>query len=313
MNFSLRQLRAFVSVAESRSFSVSAVQLHVTQPALSASIHKLESLLDARLFDRDTRSVALTPAGQEFLVLSQRVLDEAARAEHDLRRYLTGNTGRVRFSAAPVFYRLGLQGVIRAFRHDHPNVELELHDVPSEASLEMLKGRRLDMALVTQVDASSDFDYTPVGTQSIVALLPTSHRLARRRTISWCDLLDVPVVALNSGGAMSTYCDQVLAISGIRLTPAYRVNQLVTAAALVQAGLGISVVSRSSACLVGSDDLKFMPLLTPEITRPISVAILAKHELSPAARLLHQAVAAINGNALVGSPQMRDVPLTVEP
>ena len=301
MKFSLRQLRAFVSVADTRSFSVSAGQLHVTQPTLSAAIQKLESLLGARLFDRDTRSVTLTPSGQEFLTLSRRVLDEAARAERDLQRYLSGGSGRVRFSAAPVFYRLGLQGVIRNFRLNCSNVDLELHDLPSEASLELLLDGRLDLALVTQVEAHADVDYTPIGTQSIVALLPASHRFARRRALAWRDLRDEPVVALHSGGAMSTYCDQVLTESGLQLKRPYRVNQLVTAAALVQAGLGVGIVSRSSASIVASDDLRCIPLTAPRITRPISLAILSKRELSPAARLLHQAVATIDGNALVGS------------
>ena len=105
MKFSLSQLRAFVSVAETRSFSTSATRLHVTQPTLSATIRTLEGLVEAKLFDRDTRNVAMTPVGEEFLAIAKRVLDEVERAQHDLKHRSGAWTGALRGVAGAVRLR----------------------------------------------------------------------------------------------------------------------------------------------------------------------------------------------------------------
>lgn len=291
MKFSLPQLRAFVSIAETHSFSTSAARLHVTQPTLSVTIRTLEELVGARLFDRDTRNIALTPVGREFLAMAQRVLGEAERAQHDLQQFLNGHRGRVRFSALPVLYRFHLPQAITAFRQACPEIELQLFDLPTETAVERLRDGGLDIAVVTAVEAGAALDCAPVATQTIAALLPADHPLARLPVIPWEALRGEPTVVLNSGGVMSAYCDQILFQAGIRFSGTYRVEQLVAAAGLVQAGLGIGVMSGYSARLMATDGLVHRSLVEPSISRPICLASIAGRELSPAARRLRDTVA----------------------
>jgi len=290
MKFSLPQLRAFVSVAETLSFSLSAARLHVTQPTLSATIRNLEEQVGARLFDRDTRNIALTPVGREFLEMAQRVLDEVARAQHGLRQFISGRRGRVRFSALPVLYRFHLPEAIMAFRRACPDIALELSDLPTETALGLLRDGRLDLAVVTEVGQVSELDSVPIATQNIAALLPEDHPMAALPAIPWSSLRDEPTVVLNSGGVMSAYCDQVLFQAGIRFAGTYRVEQLVAAAGMVQAGLAIGVMSGYSARLMANGGLVSRPLVEPHIARPICLASMAGRELSPAAQRLRTAV-----------------------
>ncbi len=285
MKFSLSQLRAFVSVAETQSFSTSAARLHVTQPTLSATIRTLEGLVGAKLFDRDTRNVAMTPVGAEFLAMARRVLDEAERAQHDLQQFLNGGRGRVRLSALPVLFGFPtLQQSIAAFREACPNIELEIHDLRTESAVDLLKSQRLDLALITQVATDAELEYVPVGTQTIAVLLPAGHSLAAQDTIRCADLVSEPIVALNAKGPMSHYFDQILFQADLRLQRTYRVGQLVTAAGLVKAGLGLGIMSGLSARLLAGDDLVCRQLRDPQVVRPISLAQLAGRELSPAAQ-----------------------------
>jgi DNA-binding transcriptional LysR family regulator len=290
MKFSLPQLRAFASIAETHSFSMSAARLHVSQPTLSATIRTLEELVGARLFDRDTRNIALTPVGREFLAMAQRVLGEVERAQRDLREFLGGHRGRVRFSALPVLYRFHLPQAITAFRQACPEIELQLSDLSTEAAVERLRDGSLDLAVVTAVQTGAALDCVPIATQTIAALLPASHAMARLPAIPWAALRNEPTVVLNSGGVMSAYCDQVLFQAGIRFAGTYRVEQLVAAAGLVQAGLGIGVMSGYSARAMATDGLVHLPLVEPTISRPICLASITGRELSPAARRLRDTV-----------------------
>lgn len=289
MKFSLSQLRAFVSVAETRSFSTSATRLHVTQPTLSATIRTLEGLVEAKLFDRDTRNVAMTPVGEEFLAIAKRVLDEVERAQHDLKQFLVGGRGRVRFAALPVLFGSEvLQQAIASFRQACPNIELEIHDLRTECSVDLLKSHRLDLALITQVAADAELEPVAIGTQTIAVLLPAAHPMAAAAAIRCADLVREPIVALNAKGPMSLYFDQLLYQADLRLQRTYRVGQLVTAAGLVRAGLGLGIMSGLSAQLMAGEDLVCRPLVDPQVARPISLVSLAGRELSPAAQRFRQ-------------------------
>jgi LysR family carnitine catabolism transcriptional activator len=101
MHLSIRQMQAFKTVAEAGSFKDAADRLHLSQPALSAAIRKLEETLGVRLFDRTTRRMALTAEGHELLRLSARLIDEFETVTGDLRDYLARRRGRVVVAALP--------------------------------------------------------------------------------------------------------------------------------------------------------------------------------------------------------------------
>src|SRR5258706_562392 len=139
MNISTRQLRAFLALAEQRSFTRAAVLTHLSQPAFSALIRALEDALGQRLFDRSTRHVELTSEGREFEGSARRVLAEFDGAMAGARDYAARRRGRVSIALLPSLAAGWLPGVLAEFRAAYPGIELEVTDVLSEACIEHVR------------------------------------------------------------------------------------------------------------------------------------------------------------------------------
>jgi DNA-binding transcriptional LysR family regulator len=125
MNLTLRQIRAFVLVARSGSFTGAAKSMHLTQSALSQLIRELETSLNTRLVDRTTRSVSLTAPGNEFLASAQRILDDLEQAVGNVDKLVAKQRGRVVVSL-PVVLGSNLPPVLAKFRRAYPGIELAL-------------------------------------------------------------------------------------------------------------------------------------------------------------------------------------------
>ncbi len=291
MKMNLLQLRSFVVLAESLSFTAAATRLHVTQPTLSGTIKQFEAILGVRLFDRDTRSVRLTAVGAEVLVLSQRVLEELKRSEAELDDLIGARRGSVRLAAPPSLFPNYLSRALARFREDHPGLILDLQDLNSDAAFERLRLGHADMAMMTQIHEEPGYDYIPVCEQYLVLLLPAAHPFAKRKNIDWARVTTAPVIALNSRSTMGTYGEQLLFEAGVRYAPTFRVEQMVAAAGLVRAGMGVAVMSNFSAELLAHEGLVARPLVRPRIARPLCLVTRQAHSLSPAAQRLHDRLA----------------------
>ena len=189
------RLRVFVEVCEWRSFSRAAEGLSFTQPAVSRQVAALEREVGARLFERDTRSVRLTQAGQTLLPHARAVLSRLAAAEDELDALRELRAGRLRlgsFSSANVSL---LPEGIRRFAAAHPDVELVLSGADPEAHATAVEQAELDLALVTEWDIPDE----PLPSVRLVHLLddelllalPAGHELTRRKEIRLCDLTGV--------------------------------------------------------------------------------------------------------------------------
>ena len=127
-DLSTRQLRAFLALAEHRNFTRAAQTSHLSQPAFSALIRTLEDAIGTRLFDRDTRSVKLTPEGRLFESSARRLLDDMGSAMGDLADHVERRKGRVRIAALPSVASGLLPDVIRAFREANPETVFDVKD-----------------------------------------------------------------------------------------------------------------------------------------------------------------------------------------
>src|SRR5687767_520805 len=146
-NVSTRQLRAFVTLAEQRSFTRAAVLSHLSQPAFSALIRQLEDSLGLRLFDRSTRSVELTVEGAEFELSARRVLSEFENALAGVHDQAARRRGRVSIALLPSLAAGWLPQVLMDFRAAFPGIELQVADVLSEPCIELVRSGHADFAL----------------------------------------------------------------------------------------------------------------------------------------------------------------------
>ncbi len=191
----LNVLKAFVAVARNRSFSEAALQLHLTQPAVSKRVAALEQELDARLFDRMGRNVSLTEAGEALLPRALQILKEI----EDSRKIIADLSGRVRGRLSlGTSHHIGLHRlppVLRAYSSRYPEVELDLHFLDSEAGCDEVERGRLDLAVVTLPDTpSTNLLLTPIWDDPLEIAVAHDHPLA--------DVRDITLQELASHGAI---------------------------------------------------------------------------------------------------------------
>jgi DNA-binding transcriptional LysR family regulator len=191
-NVSLRQLRAFVSVAEAGSFTAAAVGLRITQSAISALIRDLEIELGLQVFDRTTRAVRLTEPGQELLPTARRLLIDLQAAITSSRELATKKRGRVRIAATPLFCSLFLPEIILDYRMHFPGVEIIVRDRAAGSIATLVDDGEVDLGIGTPPmdDLSLDIDSlipAPRANKATSHYMGHSQRLAlyRRCAREW--------------------------------------------------------------------------------------------------------------------------------
>ncbi len=193
----LRQLRYAVAVADAGHFGRAAQRLRIAQSGLSQQIKALERLLGTALFVRDTRHVALTPAGRVFMEHARVVLELADRAEQSVRLIEKGKTGLIKVATNAAGLSPAMSELLNRYRERYPHVEVELHPGFGPQNLEALELRRVDLAVVTlPTESAEPFNYLRLGWIEILAIVPEAHRLASFDRIPRDELVHVPFLTL---------------------------------------------------------------------------------------------------------------------
>src|SRR5579883_1571107 len=239
----LRHLRYFLAVAETLHFSKAAERLGIAQPPLSHQIKQLEQLVGHRLFDRTTRGVKLTLAGQ---LLADRARGTIEKVHDDLaqvRRLGRGEEGTltVGFSGSVMF--TNLPAAIESYRRRYPKVELRLREFETSAQISRLLDGTLDLAFLRDGDATEGIRMSTVLKERYVAVLPAAHPLTRKPSLRVGDLRDQPFILFaRRMGALAF--DRTMACcesGGFRPNIVQEAPQWPTLVRLVAAGLGVSL------------------------------------------------------------------------
>ncbi len=240
----LHQLRYAVAVARAGNFSRAAEQCHVSQPSLSQQIHKLEDELGERLFDRLSRQARLTPVGQRFLDRAARVLEELDIALREARAEKELTQGRAVLGVLPTIAPYLLPEVISAFSRQFPGVEIVVHEDTTARLLNLAAAGDADLLLASLPIKDPRFEVCRLFTEELLLALPADHPLASKRTISTDDLERERFILMQEGHCLG---DQILRFCTRRdFHPqvSCRSAQIETVQALVQAGLGISLIPK---------------------------------------------------------------------
>jgi DNA-binding transcriptional LysR family regulator len=189
----LRQIQYFIAVAERLNFGRAAEQLGVGQPAVSQQVARLERELGTVLFDRSSRVVRLTEAGQRFLPQARNVLVavEAARSS------ATGSDPGLRAQLIKLGTSTGLgvrlEIVLEALKRATPDVDVQLVSAPAQVRLERVRAGQLDATFVRGIFSAPGLEFIPVWQDELVVVLPASHELARCREVELSQLEAVPL------------------------------------------------------------------------------------------------------------------------
>jgi DNA-binding transcriptional LysR family regulator len=261
----LRHLIAFVAVAEELHFGRAAARLHMAQPPLSQRIRQLERELRVQLFERTTRAVRLTEAGQAMLEPSRRVLEGVEVAERAAKSGGRGELGRVTLGFSGASSHQHLPRLTDAVRHQHPGLQLVLsrQDYANDALAAVADGA-LDLAFVRLPNNRDGVAVRVIEVESLVAALPIRHPLADSEVVSLADLADEPFVTF-PGIISSAVRDALIHAcveSGFSPQIAQEAPDSYTILALVAAGVGVTLTP-SSVQHVRSSELVFRPLAGP--------------------------------------------------
>jgi DNA-binding transcriptional LysR family regulator len=239
----LRHLRYFLAVAETLHFSKAAERLGIAQPPLSHQIKRLEQLVGHRLFDRTTRGVKLTLAGQLLADRARSTLEKMHDDLEQVRRLGRGEEGTltVGFSGSVMFTEL--PAAIEIYRRRFPKVELRLRELTTHAQIPALLNGTLDLAFMRDGDPTEGIEMTTVLSEPYVAVLPASHALLRKRSLHVRDLRDEPFIFFARRMGPLAF-DRTMACcerSGFRPNIVQDAPQWPTLVRLVAAGLGVSL------------------------------------------------------------------------
>ncbi|MCC7368345.1 MAG: LysR family transcriptional regulator [Chloroflexi bacterium] len=247
LDLPINQLRTFLAVARRRSFTRAAEELHLTQPAVSAHIRKLERALGGPLFEQIGRRVSLTPVGQVMSHYAEQVLaleDELRVAIADLQDVVQGVLA---IGTSTTIGISMLPALLRRFRDEHPLVQLQVQigNFP-EAVSGLLEGH-LDVALMPNAQGPGQLDErlesVPVFSDDLVLVVAPGHRWAQAGYVEPRDLIDEPFV-LTATGRLRQQVEQVLVPFAVTPAVVAECNSLIAMARMVEAGIGVSVLSR---------------------------------------------------------------------
>lgn len=262
----LRHLVAFVAVAEELHFGRAAARLHMAQPPLSQRIRQLERELHVELFERTTRAVRLTEAGQAMLEPTKRVLDDVSIAERAAKSGGRGELGRVSLGFSGASSHQHLPRLTDAVRRQHPGLQMVLsrQDYANDALSAVADGG-LDIAFVRLPINREGVSFRVIEEELLVAALPVHHRLADCDVVSLADLAEEPFVTF-PGIISSSVRDALIHAcveSGFSPQIAQEAPDSYTILALVAAGVGVTLTP-SSVQHVRSSELVFRPLAGPK-------------------------------------------------
>lgn len=282
-NPSLTSLRLFMLVAHHRSFSETGRIANVSQPALSRTIRLLEEQLGSRLFDRNSRNVALTSAGEALLPIVERLTSDFDHAFSELAQTFGGERGRVVIGALPSVAAGPLPRTIASFQATHPQVEIVMRDHLSGPLYEQMEARQIDLAITTP-PGSDKFLFDPLIQDAMVLAVRAGDELDFDEPAAWAVFSDHPFIAMAPNSSVRELTDAAMIQSKVSVRPLYNCTQLATVGALIEAGLGITALPRSTLGMLHGGAIAWRPLIDPVVERTIGVARLAGRTLPPAAQ-----------------------------
>lgn len=177
----IRQLRYFIAVAESGNFTRAALRLHVSQPPLSMQIKALEAELGVQLLDRTNRGASLTAAGAAFLEEVRAALDRLDVARRRALLAGRGDSGTVSVGFVSLADFSFLPAALRNFRASHPLVEVQLHELTTDAQIREIRAGRLDLGIGIGPVEAADLLFKPVMSEALMLAAPSGHAAAKEK------------------------------------------------------------------------------------------------------------------------------------
>ncbi len=283
----LKQLEYFRHVAELGSFTRAAAFLSVVQPALSRQVRQLEMELGQNLFDRNGRGVVLTDAGARLLEHTRGILMQVGRARRELEDQRNGDSGHFVLGLPPSLGRSVTVPLVKAFGRRLPNAGLATVEGLSAYMLEWLSVGRVDCALVYNAPDSPSIELQPLLDEPLYLIAPLADKLRRkaRKNIALADLADYPLIIPSRPHSIRMSVENALAGVGVKIRVAHEIECIPAVIDLVRQGHGYAVLPLNAVkSSPWADEVLTKPIVSPNLTSSLSIAISAQRPKSPLMR-----------------------------
>jgi DNA-binding transcriptional LysR family regulator len=243
----IRQLRAFVAIAETGTFTAGALRVHVTQAAISMQIRQLESEIGARVFVRAPRHVILTEAGEQLLRRARHILREHDAAIDEIAELAGAERGRLRIgSASAMVLTEQLPAILKDLRKQHPAADISVSSGTSEVLVDQILAGEVDIAFVSLPVDVRGIKTERLSDDQLVAIASPRHRLAKQKTISAYTLAGERLILGERGGNTRRLIDQFFAQAGVTIRVAMELSRQQAIRRMVEEDMGVGIVPLQS-------------------------------------------------------------------
>lgn len=266
----LRDLQYLVAVADLRSFNKAADKCHVSQPALSNQIRKLEETLGITLFERNNKRVMITESGEQIVALARRILNDVD-AMHDIAKSAQDPlVGKFRLGAFPTLSTYLFPELVPKIVHSMPQLKLVLIEEKTHVLLERLKRGELDAALLALPIEDDQLEVKALFEDEFLLAVQPDHPLAKRKTVTPEDLYHHKLLLLEEGHCLREQALSVCQWTGMEEEQDFRATSLETLRQMVKAGTGITLMPRI-AMQKNEGGIHYIPFAAPAPYRQIAL------------------------------------------
>jgi len=282
MNLTIRHLKAFVCVAETGSFMEAAERLSCSQPALSVTIKNLEEDMGGRLFIRSTRSLVLTPEGQEFLPTAKRLIHDFSFAIQDVKNHLSMKRGRLSLATIPAFASGHLGKIMSLYKQKFPQIDVLLQDTITEDVVHNVQQGRVDFGLTFDPGPLQGLEFTPLFNAPYQVLFPQDHPSLPAFEGHIQSLAHEKFILLQAPSSVRSLILEQCSRVGVEITSILECNHLATIGHMVAEGIGLSIIPSLAQTHMEALGGICRPLVTPTIQQPMGILKRSRYPLSKA-------------------------------
>lgn len=242
MHFDLTDLRLYLNILDSGNITAGAARSHLSLAAASARIRAMEASLGIEFLQRGRRGVSPTPAGNALAQHARVLLQQAERLQQDLAEYANGVKGQVRLLCNTTAITEYLPELLADFLRDHPNLDIDLQELPSARITHALRQGAADLGIVSDAVDTDDLQTRPFRDDPLVLIMPRDHPLAPASVVSFSDTLHHDYVGLNANSALAVYLEEQALHTGSRMQIRIRADGFDGVMRMVARGAGLAIV-----------------------------------------------------------------------
>jgi DNA-binding transcriptional LysR family regulator len=282
------ELRWFVTVADIGRVTQAAEELHISQPALSRALARMQRELGVTLFDRHGRTLRLNRYGELYLAHARRALAELDSGRRALEELAGSDYGVVSLGFAPTLSTWLVPALVSAFRNEHPGPRFQLHQDAVGNLVDSLREGGADL-LITPRPGDPELRWRELGRERLQLVVPPGHRLSGRKRVRLSEVAEERFVMLGHAFDFRDLVEELCRTAGFEPESGFEAEDIASARALVAAGLGVAVVPPLHGAVIGAG-AAHIELSDPTAVRGIGIVWDERRYRSPATELFRRFV-----------------------